>query len=442
MKHSITWCFLLLLLTFYGCKKENSLTSNFSVSNLFLDSAVQYLKTNLLESEFQNLDLTRSRTLVYKNQNFGVQIFEKGNNNKFLILQIKNSSYSGNWVDMSGLTESTSHYKSGNIFLESIGNNSVTKLVVENNKVIETDKKAGNNSATDITYFNKGNSSGNTNNASSPDVDSQVLPDIIIYYDVNSGSGIDYLSWYWLVDQTAGGSYAYFPSSGGGGGGGTGSGNTSNIVNAPLTLSPEAPITDLKQELKCFTNSNTSTYSVSVNVNEPDPGTRDLVNPISPYPVGHTFLTLEQDNADGSSIIRSVGFYPKNSVKPGTEKDQSIFGNDSNTPYDITLNISVTGSEMNTVLTQLKYQQALQYDLNNFNCTNSAMEALNSININLPSTKSDELLFSGNDPGDLGEDLRNLNLNAFSAENGDRKIVRTASNSDNQYPKEKTGSCD
>ena len=97
---------------------------------------------------------------------------------------------------------------------------------------------------------------------------------------------------------------------------------------------------------------------------------------------------------------------------------------------------------MNSVLTQLKYQQALQYDLNNFNCTNSAMEALNSINIYLPSTKSDELLFSGNDPGDLGEDLRNLNLNAFSAENGDRKIVRTASNSDNQYPKEKTGSCD
>jgi hypothetical protein len=79
--------------------------------------------------------------------------------------------------------------------------------------------------------------------------------------------------------------------------------------------------------------------------------------------------------------------------------------------------------------------------LNNFNCTNSPMEGLKSININLPSTKSTETLFSGNDPGDLGEDIRGLNLNDFSAQNGNRKITRTVSNLNNKYSKGKVGGC-
>jgi len=65
-------------------------------------------------------------------------------------------------------------------------------------------------------------------------------------------------------------------------------------------------------------------------------------------------------------------------------------------------------------------------------CTNFAMDALKSININLPSTKSSGALFSGNDPGDLGEDIRNMDLNNFSANNGGRKITRIISNSNDQ----------
>ena len=53
-------------------------------------------------------------------------------------------------------------------------------------------------------------------------------------------------------------------------------------------------------------NNGTSTYNVSVNINQPDPGTREIVNPLSAFPVGHTFLTLEQHNADGTSIIRML----------------------------------------------------------------------------------------------------------------------------------------
>jgi hypothetical protein len=96
---------------------------------------------------------------------------------------------------------------------------------------------------------------------------------------------------------------------------------------------------------------------------------------------------------------------------------------------------------LSKVASTLVNQQAYQYDLDNFNCTNSAMDALKAININLPDTKSDEPLFSGNDPGDLGEDIRSLNLNDFSAQNGNVKTIRTVSNSNILYPKGRTGGC-
>jgi hypothetical protein len=445
MKHSITLCALLLVFSFYGCKKDKTLPGPSDNSKTFLDSAVHYLQSNLLEKDFNKLDITRNATIVYNSQDLVAQIFEKGNNgNKFLLLQNKNSNYTGNWVDISNLTRVSAKYASGNIILSTLDNSSITKLVVDSNEVIRTEKTLDNNLTVAITYFNYKNPLPKPYNGASPDLASPMLPEVVIYYDVNAGStGIDYFSWYWLVDQTSGGAYAYFPSSGGGGGyGGTGStGNTNNVSYAPITISPDAPITDIKEELKCFTNNSTSTYNVSVNVNEPDPGTRDVVNPFSSFPVGHTYLTLEQHNADGTSIIRTVGFYPKNSVKPGRETDQSIFGNDSYTPYDVSLNFTVTGTQLSKVASTLVNQQAYQYDLDNFNCTNSAMDALKAININLPDTKSDEPLFSGNDPGDLGEDIRSLNLNDFSAENGNVKAIRTVSNSNILYPKGRTGSC-
>jgi hypothetical protein len=81
------------------------------------------------------------------------------------------------------------------------------------------------------------------------------------------------------------------------------------------------------------------------------------------------------------------------------------------------------------------------YDLDHFNCANSAIAALQSININLPDTKSNNVLFSGSNPGDLGEDIKNLNLDKFSTDNGGRKVVRTQSADNSQKPPAKAGGC-
>jgi hypothetical protein len=267
------------------------------------------------------------------------------------------------------------------------------------------------------------------------------LPDIVIYW---GGQDQDYISLYWLFNQDQKLEKCYYQGGGGseatyGGGGGTGN-NEDNVSIAPEFIPPADPITDIKNEVKCFTNNASSTYSISVNINEPSPGTRDVFSAFSNFRAGHTFLTLEQHNSDGTSIIRNIGFYPKYSAKPGDALDVAVFGEDSNTPFDVSLKISVSGTDFITVIRNLE-NQTMVFDLNNFNCTNSAMSALKSININLPSTKSASALFSGNNPGDLGEDIRNMDLNNFSTSNGSRKMTRTVSNSNNQTAPKRDGGC-
>lgn len=102
----------------------------------------------------------------------------------------------------------------------------------------------------------------------------------------------------------------------------------------------------------------------------------------------------------------------------------------------------MTGKELNTVINTLLNQQDNNYELNNFNCVNSAAAALASIKVNLPLTKSgDQTFFSGNNPGDLGQDIRNLDLNSFSRNNGNRNVYRTVSDRNNQQAKTKAGTC-
>jgi hypothetical protein len=100
------------------------------------------------------------------------------------------------------------------------------------------------------------------------------------------------------------------------------------------------------------------------------------------------------------------------------------------------------GGELNTVINTLLNQQSINCELNNFNCVNSAAAALAAIKVNLPLTKSgDQTIFSGNNPGDLGQDIRNLNVNTFSQNNGNRKVIRTTSSSNEQKASSKKGIC-
>ena len=441
MKNSTFYFGFIFFLIFFGCKKNN-IPNTESSPNSFFDSSVQYLKVQLSTNDLSKLNFSNRKVLRYHGKNIGVQIFENsGSPNKYLILKRDVQGFSGNWIDMSGLKMSNGLKQNGTVSLESVDKKRLVNLEVINNEVTQVIKTNTNSLQRQVINFKQ--PKNKLNSYSREEEEAVALPDIIIYW---AGPEGDFSSLYWLFDQDSEFEDSYFQAGGGGGsnesplGGGGGRSGQDNVTVAPTFTPPNNPIKDIKSEVKCFSNNASSTYSISVNINEPEPGTRTVFVPFLSFQVGHTFLTLEQHNADGSAIIRNIGFYPKNSAKPGDPLDAATFGEDSNTPFDISLKIQVSGSDFNTVIHNLE-NQTLVYDLNNFNCTNSAMNALESININLPSTKANSALFSGNDPGDLGEDIRNMDLNNFSQENGNRKVTRTTSNSNDQTAPARSGGC-
>lgn len=137
-----------------------------------------------------------------------------------------------------------------------------------------------------------------------------------------------------------------------------------NVSESPTFVAPAYPIRSIEEEMKCFYSQSSSSYAITVNVNQPTPNSRDLVNPFNDHIVGHTYLTLEQDNSDGTKIIRNVGFYPKSYAMPGASEDASVFGEDSRTPASVSLKIIVNYTDFNSVLQSLENQSRLNYNMN------------------------------------------------------------------------------
>jgi len=430
MKHLYIYIIIGLFVT--GCKKDHSTIS--TIQKSFSDSVNNFLKVSLSDTDYNTLDVNSMQVLKIRGKTIGVRIFEKNRSiNSFIILKSESGTFKGHRVNISGLN---SKALDGKLSLEALDKKSSTNFIIENNKVIQIVSTDNNGLA--LTTLPARKISGNV--AFRTEI--YELPEVVIIA-YRPSQTINFTSLYWLLDQNAAFDKYYTSLENlSFGNGDSGGGSTMGYVEAaPTIYSPDKPVTDLKSEVKCFTDDPSATYTISINVNQPIPGSRELYEPFATFPVGHTYLTLQQLNADGSTIVRNVGFYPKNSVKPGRATGLATFGDDSDTQFDVSLKITVSGSDFSTVVNTLTNQQSINYDLNKFNCTSSAISALGSINVNLPNTNSGSILFNGTNPADLGEDIRAINLNEFSANNGGRKIVRIQSNDNINKPPPKIGGC-
>jgi hypothetical protein len=175
---------------------------------------------------------------------------------------------------------------------------------------------------------------------------------------------------------------------------------------------------------KCFTsvNGNSNTYQVMICVSQPVPGTRQSwgvsltgitasSSGDNPVNVGHVFLMFTESN--GPNVIRrNIGFYPKTSVVPSSPSDIGQLNNDDQHNYNISLSIIVTSSAFFNMLDYVAQNDSDPYNLNTLNCTTFALRTLLAANITLPSTIGEWFQGSGNDPGDLGEDIRSMNLSS------------------------------
>ena len=449
---------LVIILLSNGCKKEQAhLIPERNIVTEY-DSLVTFLKDNFPD-QVSVLDLKFVNPLQYQKKTIGYQIFEKTSSEKFLLVKKDLSGYSGNWVDLTELKKSHSGNFSGRIALRNLKDETIENLIIENNEVKRVEKwdrtlsrKVNIYPGKENTIYQNSISKSGADNFQDP----TLLPEIIIV--INNRN---YWSLFWLLNDISPFHRYYMleevvvNTSGGSPGGNNipasppknssipkPEENDGNVIVLPVYKGPKSPIKNLADELKCLTVSPNSTYTISVNVNQPRPNSRDKVDPFNDFMVGHAFLSLEQTKADGSVIIRNIGYYPETSVYPGKYTDQSVFGEDSETPISVSLNISVSGDEMSTIINSLISQQSVFYDLENANCASSIISTLDKINIQMPSTSSGIYnLFKGLNPGDLGQDIRNLDVNKFGKDNGNRKVVKRTSEKNDLKPTPKKGSC-
>lgn len=89
------------------------------------------------------------------------------------------------------------------------------------------------------------------------------------------------------------------------------------------------------------------------------------------------------------------------------------------------------------VIQKIEDQSANPFNLDSFNCITQVVEALAATNINLPvSTHSGNFLFWGENPGDLGGDIRALDLTLFLRQNGNRQVVRVGRTMNHFMPRQ------
>ncbi|MGH2643895.1 MAG: hypothetical protein ACRDE2_08105, partial [Chitinophagaceae bacterium] len=452
---------LLLISFFYLSCQKNSLNSNgsLSVTDPFANSAVNYLKENMSESDFEQLNINSLRLLKLNGVTQAIKIYSKDkSSNKFVIvgrakLNDQNSKLIGNWVDVSIKNSLARSSKEIVLNTESFNSKVKSEFSFMDNKIVKISHSVnGQTKVTIITYPNARKAFNGFNNTISQNrrgvqsneihgpIDGGWLPEYTCTATDPNGNIVDFSSLYYYFNEspTYIDSWTPDPLPSGGGGG------ISNIVNQPTDVAPVHPV-NIIEELKCFGSEPGSKYYITVNVDQPNPGYRDDLSGIDP---GHTYFTLEQDNADGTKIIRTVGFYPENFAGGGGFiDDQSAFGDDSNRGADVTLTITVNSNDFMSVIHEIDNENSKSYNLDTYNCTTQVMQTLQVININLPATihngnAFENYMFQGYDPGDLGEDIRALNMTTFEQDNGDRQMVRKADYANDLFPPARIGSCD
>jgi hypothetical protein len=200
-----------------------------------------------------------------------------------------------------------------------------------------------------------------------------------------------------------------------------------------ITIAPPTnAIANVQEYIKCFSNYGGSdhSYQVAIYVDQPDPGTREAwnVSPIgaagssagtNPVDVGHVFLVLTE-NFGNYNIVRNVGFYPKSNVFPWSSTAQGQLNNDDGHGYNISLTIAVDNGQFFNILNYISQgnNAGYMYDLNTNNCTSFAIHALAAGSVSVPATVGSwpDGGF-GYNPGDLGEDIRNMPLTSNMTRN-------------------------
>ncbi|WP_281632100.1 hypothetical protein [Flavobacterium luteolum] len=140
----------------------------------------------------------------------------------------------------------------------------------------------------------------------------------------------------------------------GGGGGSSSSGGQNTTMPPP----PKVPISDIKDFLKCLDVSKSAKLTVYAETMWEGNG------------VGHAFIGVSQGT--NSAVY---GYYPKKLL--GSVTGQGIMGDNGNAHYNVAASMTITGAQLNLIITLSQTYQSDNYDISFHNCADFATDVLN-----------------------------------------------------------------
>jgi hypothetical protein len=227
------------------------------------------------------------------------------------------------------------------------------------------------------------------------------LPEVVIVAYVQSFQTV-YSTWLYLTslfyDSYGGGTGAngygiYYGSMGGGGGGGStadsgggaGYADVATLVTIDQTMlvdvdtyANKAPI-NIDQYLKCFDNIPDAGAQCGITIYADIPVDSDpnKLFDFSTGSPGHTFIQIKKTNGS-QGVVQNLGFYPLEGWKTISDLPiSSKFVDDGQHEFNASYSKVLTPDQLRSVIQEIRNKETAQYDLDDFNCTDWALDIFN-----------------------------------------------------------------
>ncbi len=365
----------LIFLCVISCRKENGISSSNDLQlTPYLKTVNNFLQDSLTRNDYADIDVS----------NAVLSRFDNGKIN-FLRVPFKSKSAETNFVMLQ--TDSLGNYMNGSII-------SVTKL--KSNSEVH-----GFNGKINTSFLNgqKIKEVEVINGSTINPVSQRMLPapsESVTGYDNYGYTSFDLMS---LFDQfyyySSGSGGTYLPVGSGGGDGGSsagtyygyytqvsgGGGGGSTIHEIEFDHSESEPAENISKIFNCFNNISNAgaTYSLKLCSDVPDNASpySGFDNRLHP---GHTFLILTKTNGT-QSITKAFGFYPNSGYKSiFFEPVSGKIVNDADHEINASIEINnLTQSNFNSIKSKAIADATKSYDLDDFNCSDFALDVFNVI---------------------------------------------------------------
>jgi hypothetical protein len=262
-----------LCLIHWACRKNETVILP-KFQDPFVASAVDYLKPQISNQDFQRLGFKSVQVLKTGSVTTGVVIRAKNKSDlRSIIMVKKGNSFKGNWLSV----EYKGAKDNGIIHTVSFDENTKSDIYFIHNKVTKIVKTKNGVTKTTVITFRKKNQLAGTaitqrqmdSGAETTEIDGEDyewLPDVSVSVDLDNNN-TDFYSIFWEVDTEPDYLYSYTTVSpsdyNDGGSGEIGSSNTYNL--GYLYRGPNV-IGNITDYLKCFTNLAGSNYAYKVTV--------------------------------------------------------------------------------------------------------------------------------------------------------------------------------